>query len=203
MPTPGLGFNGQIAPTASLFPFDWTAREAIVPELEPGENLLWAARAKFSGLDLGAILFGATWAFALVQRMLDPSHPWTNHAQIVLYSVIMLMLCVVTLFLRGGIFYGVTDRRVLWLSNRKKSLFDLPLCDALGHPLGISLLPFGILSFGGRTAEALSRPKEAYFSFFIGSKAPAVCQMIVEAARKLVDEAENAAIVAHSPDVHK
>jgi hypothetical protein len=193
---------GSEVPGGGYVPTDPSAREIISRQLEPGENLLWAARAKFSGLDVGAILLAATWTFALLQRKLDPSQPWTNHKQMVLYSVVMLPLCTIALLLRGGIFYRVTDRRVLWLSTRfrKKSLFDLPLCDALGHRLRIFRRPFGTLDFGGSGAEALSRPKEAYFTFFIGSRAPAVYQLIVEASRKLVDEAENAAIAAHSAD---
>jgi hypothetical protein len=205
MSTPGLGLKGQFAPATGHVPIDATAREVISRHLDPGENLLWAGHAKFSGLDLNAILLGAFWAFALLQRKLDPSQPWTNHKQMVLYSVVMLPLCAIALLLGGGIFYGVTDRRLLWLSTRffsKQRPLDFPLCDAVGHPLKISRLPFGVLSFGGRTAEALSRPKEAYFSFFIGSRASAVYQMIVAAERKLVDEAENAAIAALSTDGH-
>lgn len=203
MSTPGSCFEGQIVPPGGYVPIDPAAREVIGRHLDPGENLLWAGRAKFSGFDVYAILLAAIWTFALLQRILDPSHPWTNHKQMILYSIMTLPLCTISVFLRGGIFYGVTDRRVLWLSTRlfsKQRPLDFPLCDALGHPLKISRLPFGILSFGGRTAEALSRPKEAYFSFFIGSRASAVYQMIVATERKLVDEAENAAIAALSAD---
>jgi hypothetical protein len=202
MSTPGSGFDGQIIPPGGYVPIDPAAREMIGRHLDPGEDLLWAGRAKFSGFDVCAILLAAIWTFALLQRILDPSHPWTNHKQMILYSIVTLPLCTISVFLRGGIFYGVTDRRVLWLSTRfsKRSLFDLPLCDALGHPLKIFRRPFGILEFGGSLAEALARPKEAYFAFFIGSRAPVVYQMIVATERKLVDEAESAAIAALSAE---
>jgi hypothetical protein len=197
MLTRRLASDHQIGSSGGYLPSDPAARELMRRRLESDEQLLWAGRANFTGLSLYAILLGSLWMVGALQRALDPTHPWLNHKQAVAYTLLYLPLCAIGIAIGSGVCYGITDRRVLWAATRsliKKSALELPLCDALGHALKISRYPFGILAFGGKTAEALQRPAQAYFAFFLGSRAPAAYQMLVTAQRKLVDEAEQAAI---------
>jgi len=173
--------------TASVYvPTDPAAREVISRQLDPGENLLWAGRPNLLGVSIYAMGLGFSWMLALLIG---------THKQVVLISVIAPPLCAISLFIQAGIFYGVSDRRVLWITTRplgKKLALDAPLCDEIGAPLKIARLPLGILSF--KTAAAQGH--NPGFAFFLGSRAPAVHQITVAAQRKLVDEAEQAAIAA-------
>lgn len=168
----------------SHVPSDPTAREAINRYLDPGENLLWAGRPNLLGLSLYAIMLGIIWTIALLIG---------THQQVVFFGVVVLPLCAIATLVQAGVFYGVTERRVLWVSTRslrKKYLLDFPLCDAIGAPLKIFHRPLGMLDFG--QTEAMGR--RAGFAFFLGARAPYVYQIAVTAQLKLVDEAEQSLI---------
>jgi hypothetical protein len=188
---------GSEVPGGGHVPTDPSAREVISRQLEPGENLLWAGRPNFLGVSIYAIALGLTWMLSLLIG---------THKQVVLCSVVMLPLGAISLFVQAGIFYGVSDRRVLWFLTRslgKKRLLGFPLCDALGAPLKIYRRPFGTLDFGGSFADEILGRRES-FVFFLGSRAPAVYQIAAAAQRKLVDEAEQSVIAGWTskPNAH-
>jgi len=165
-------------------PTDPAAREAISQYLESGENLLWAGRINLLGMSIYALLLGFCLGLAFLIG---------THKQVLLCWVVMPPLGALATFVQSGAVYGVTDRRVFWLCTRfhyRKGPPALPLCDALGHPLRIGRrLPFGILAFGGNSADEVLGRRDG-FLFFLGSRAPYVCQIAIAARDKLVGEAE-------------
>lgn len=112
-------------------PDEARARDAIQPELTAGERLVWAGRARrglvFEWTDLFLIPFGLFWtAFSVLWETLAiwGRAPWYFCAFGIPFILVGLNM-VAGRFLvdarrRARTFYGVTDRRVITVEQRKK-----------------------------------------------------------------------------------
>lgn len=184
--------------TAATIPIDPTAIEALIRKLHPGEQLLWAGRPHAVSQ---AALF-AVWAIFSICLFLS-GHPaghtfqWNAHLQILPF-VLGIGFVAIRLLARRRTFYGVTDRRALTVSPGCTS--SVRLLDDLGIPVKISRGPFGQLHFSATAVNEFDVPvsKRSQFGFSLGPNVDAIHEIAASAQRKILDDADQASIIAAS-----
>jgi hypothetical protein len=191
---PSLELNRH--PDEVQLPSDPAASSALQSKLIPGERLLWAGRRNFaSSLPFAALV---TLAVLGVLRLRTSGEHWIHVQDI-------LCLLVGGVFIASPVFYGLSERRLIWRSTWQRTVTSVPLTEISGIPLRITLWPSGIIGFSDQARDVRWFPRDnrpSYCLWFLGKDAPAVYE-IARSAQRALQNAEDEAFIAATQSIKR
>lgn len=113
-------------------PIDPQLREAVQPELKPGEELLWAERPKahrlvFTWSNLFSFLFLFVWEGWLLASFVSNLLFWQQHGGLTLddvvgFAIVAFMLLTGLIFLSSALIWSVRGLRTIYALTNKRAM---------------------------------------------------------------------------------